>query len=88
MKNQPVPNALTRTASGNTGTFTSAGFIPHLDVPTTSGKISAPVKILFDTARRGIAVVYESNQNARVPTPPMRNGKYVFALPGGKEIEA
>ena len=65
-------------------TQTSEGYIPHLRVKTPGGLVMAPVKL--QPNGRGKIVQY-NREGAPVCPPPMRrDGRLVFALPGGAEV--
>lgn len=59
--------------------MTREGAIPHLPVVTDAGMILAPVKLVLDSP------IY-LKANAIKPDPMRRNGRLVFALPGGGEV--
>lgn len=64
-------------------THTTEGVIPHLIVETKGSRILAPVKIDYAADPRWMAK-YQTTLR-----PPMRrDGKLVFALPGGGEVLA
>ncbi len=66
-------------------TLTNEGYIPHLQVVTSSGVILAPVKLEKD--RNGKILCYTAKSRAYVAPAPMRKGgRLVFALPGGAEV--
>lgn len=66
-------------------TLTSEGYIPHLQVSTDDGVILAPVKLQPDHDGR-IRIKTEGSEVTRRPAPMRRNGRLVFALPGGGEV--
>lgn len=83
------PNGPGKTCAGQTGTFTTAGFVPHLPVPIEGGSFLAPVKLETHGNRRGWnSIVHGARHDLAVPAPLKRGGKYVYALPGGAEIAA
>lgn len=70
-------------------TFTKEGAIPHLRVETPHGAILAPVKLETEPDGKGgrkIIVGHEGSADKRLPTPVRRDGRLVFALPGGGEV--
>jgi hypothetical protein len=72
------------------GTFTREGVIPHLKVKTEYGTILAPVKVMTRPDRNGhprVDIDYSGPDDYRQPMPLRRNGRLVFALPGGGEVE-
>ena len=73
------------------GTFTREGVIPHLKVKTEYGTILAPVKVILRADRYGrqkVDIDYTGPDDYRQPMPLRRNGRLVYALPGGGEVEA
>lgn len=66
-------------------TLTSEGFIQHLEVVTDAGVILAPVKLQPDFDGR-IRCADVGSEITRRPAPMKRNGRLVFALPGGGEV--
>lgn len=69
-------------------TMTSEGYIPHLKVVTDEGVILAPVKLRTVRVTKGVRVYldYSKESDRRHPEPVRRDGKFVFALPGGLEV--
>lgn len=67
-------------------TFTADGVIPHLKVVTESGVLLAPVKMVPKS--RGTLAMQRRHGNDSLPVPMKRDGKLVFALPGGVEVLA
>lgn len=67
------------------GTKTTHGFVPHLAMRTGEGvDFWAPVKLVLAEVP---AQVYEAPLKQTIRFAPMvREGVYVFALPGGGEI--
>lgn len=59
------------------GTDTREGFIPHLRLAYDGGVIEAPVKIELPIKR-----------GEHLPHTKIRDGKRVYALPGGGELAA
>ena len=68
-------------------TLTDEGYIPHLEVVTAVGVILAPVKLQPDADGK-IRIKTEGSEVTRRPAPMRRNGRLVFALPGGGELVA
>ena len=66
-------------------TLTDEGYIPHLQVVTAIGVILAPVKLQPDADGK-IRIKTEGSEVTRRPAPMRRNGRLVFALPGGGEV--
>lgn len=64
-------------------THTTEGVIPHLIVDAAGKRILAPVKLDFDREPRWMPK-YQTTLRA----PLRRDGKLVFALPGGGEVVA
>lgn len=70
-------------------TFTSEGVIPHMQVVIGEAVILAPVKLETEPTNNGghkLASSRRGNQNRHDPRPLRRNGKLVYALPGGLEV--
>lgn len=69
-------------------TMTSEGYVPHLKVVTGDGVILAPVKLRTVRVAKGVRVYldYSKESDRRHPEPMRRNGRLVFALPGGGEV--
>lgn len=59
------------------GVETTEGFIPHLRIIYADGVLNAPV--MLDVPKRGTRVLR---------APLYRDGKRVYALPGGGEVVA
>lgn len=79
----------TKTCPGLTATFTVAGYVPHLSVHLQEGRLLAPVKLATQVGPRGGRNIVHGPRNSTLaPEPLIRDGKYVYALPGGGEIEA
>lgn len=77
-------------SAGYLGTYTKEGIIPHLKIVTEYGTILAPVKVVCRTDRYGrqkVDIDYTGPDDYRQPMPLRRNGRLVFALPGGGEVE-
>lgn len=71
------------------GIETLEGFIPHLRVVTSAGVIHAPVKLALTFDARGRTKVDYDTRNVedkRLPAPMRRDGRLVYALPGGGEV--
>lgn len=69
-------------------TYTDDGAIPHLLVATPGGDILAPVKLERREFGQGYRLEFGSNSSHdRLPKPLKRDGRLVFALPGGFEVE-
>jgi hypothetical protein len=68
-------------------TLTSEGYIPHLQVVTDIGTLLAPVKLQPDEAGK-LRIAASGFGAARYPGPMRRDGRLVFALPGGGEVLA
>ena len=71
------------------GTLTATGWISHLQWVTDAGMVSAPVKLRVEaTANGGRRVVtkHDGSADQRLPTALRRDGRYVYALPGGFEV--
>ena len=66
------------------GTETMEGYIEHRKVFTDCGVYLAPVKLLREGEGR-IALGRRYNDH-RFPYPERRDGRLVFALPGGGEM--
>ena len=68
-------------------TMTSEGYIPHLQVSTDDGVILAPVKLRTVRVAKGVRVYldYSKESDRRHPEPVRRDGRLVYALPGGGE---
>lgn len=66
-------------------TLTDEGYIPHLQVVTAVGVILAPVKLQPDADGK-IRIKTEGSEVTRRPAPMRRDGRLVFALPGGGEV--
>lgn len=62
-------------------TLTVEGYIPHIEVFTDAGIIHAPVKVTGEMRR-------DRNEKIPMPVPLRRDGRLVYALPGGGEIRA
>lgn len=70
-------------------THTTEGEIPHLRVIVFGGVIFAPVKLALTPNSYGhlrVEISEDAPSHQRFPTPMRRDGKLVFALPGGGEI--
>lgn len=69
-------------------TITDEGVIPHLPVVTPDGTIHAPVKLERYEHGKGyrleLSPMYGGGD--RLPRPMRRDGRLVFALPGGAEV--
>lgn len=65
--------------------MTREGAIPHLLVVTDAGTLLAPVKLQPNDAGK-VRMSKNGNGLARYPAPMRRNGRLVFALPGGGEV--
>lgn len=68
------------------GTETSEGYIAHREVFADCGLILAPVKLLKQGEGR-IATTY-TDGGYLFPIPMRKDGRLVFALPGGGEFVA
>ena len=66
------------------GTETSEGYIAHREVFADCGLVHAPVKLLKEGEGR-IATVWRDGCH-KFPIPLRRDGRMVFALPGGGEM--
>lgn len=71
-----------------TGTYTCEGIIPHL---LLEGGLLAPVKLVPQKGKEGnFGLAWEQRWNlgvnTRAPVPMRRDGRLVFALPGGGEV--
>lgn len=66
-------------------TLTREGAIPHLLVDTPFGTILAPVKLQAEPDGR-IRTSNVGSELSRRPAPMRRDGRLVFALPGGLEV--
>lgn len=71
-------------------TFTSEGHIPHLILG--GGEIVAPVKLVTQGKGGNYGIAWELRYvlgvRTRAPIPLRRNGRLVYALPGGGETQA
>lgn len=67
------------------GTYTSEGAIPNLLVPFDGGVIHAPVKLDRKEHGQGYRLIL-GNDTFKLPKPMKRDGRLVFALPGGAEV--
>jgi hypothetical protein len=76
-----VKNEYQRTSPFSTET--SHGCIRHIELFGDFGTIWAPVKLM---ARDGRTVTVHHDGGYRMAVPLQRNGRYVYALPGGLEI--
>lgn len=65
--------------------MTREGAIPHLPVVTDAGMILAPVKLQPNDAGK-VRMSKNGTDMGRYPAPMRRNGRLVFALPGGGEV--
>ena len=68
------------------GTETSEGYIPHREVFADCGMILAPVKLL--KVCEGRIATHHTDGGYLLPVPLRRDGRLVFALPGGAEYAA
>ena len=67
-------------------TITAEGTIPHLRIQTAAGEILAPVKL--QPNKNGRLLAYGPDGNRVLPRPMRRDGRLVYALPGGGEVLA
>lgn len=69
-------------------TITDEGVIPHLPVVTPAGMIYAPVKLERAEHGKGYRLKLSEMYGGgdRLPKPMKRDGRLVFALPGGAEV--
>jgi len=70
-------------------THTTEGAIPHLRIVTEYGIVHAPVKLVTAPNGRGhmrVVIDETAPSHQRFPSPMRRDGKLVFALPGGLEV--
>jgi hypothetical protein len=65
-------------------TLTNEGYIPHMLVVTDAGTLRAPVKL--QTEADGKIKTADINRNYLPPVAMRREGRLVFALPGGGEV--
>lgn len=65
-------------------TETNEGMIRHLRLKTDAGVIDAPVKLAVGEGGKILATTCTGNR--LLPTPLRRNGRLVYALPGGGEV--
>jgi len=64
-------------------TFTSEGAIPHMLMQYDGGTFLAPVKMTYQIGR-----AWNSDKQIHLQAPLRRDGRLVFALPGGGEVLA
>lgn len=84
-----ISHGPTKTCAGLTATFTSAGYVPHIAIRLQEGRLLAPVKLATQRGPRGgNNIVYGPRRDIAAPEPLCRDGKYVYALPGGGEMTA
>ena len=76
---------MTRTKDG---TDTTTGWVPHLHWVLDTCVVSAPVKLEVETTSIGRRIVrlLDGSADQRLPTALRRDGRYVYALPGGMEV--
>ena len=69
-------------------TLTATGWISHLHWVTDAGMVSAPVKLETEPTSIGQRIILNRDGSAdkRLPTALRRDGRYVYALPGGLEV--
>lgn len=65
-------------------TLTNEGYIPHLQVVTPVGVLLAPVKLQPEPD--GTIKTSDRSRNYVPPVAMRRDGRLVFALPGGLEV--
>lgn len=65
-------------------TLTNEGYIPHMLVVTEAGTLFAPVKLQPEPD--GKIKTTDRSRNYVPPVAMRRNGRLVFALPGGLEV--
>ena len=72
-------------------TETIEGRIPHLRLSTDMGVIHAPVKLVVETdidGGRSLTHYRRMSDDKPLPVPLRRDGKLVYAIPGGGERRA
>ena len=77
---------MTRTKDG---TDTTTGWVPNLQWVLDTCVVSAPVKLRVEATANGgrrIALKHDGSSDKRLPTALRRDGRYVYALPGGLEV--
>ena len=76
---------MTRTKDG---TDTAAGWVPNLHWVLDTCVVSAPVKLETEPTSIGQRIVLNRDgpSDKRLPTALRRDGRYVYALPGGLEV--
>lgn len=70
-------------------TLTTTGWVPHLQWMLDTCVVSAPVKLRVEATANGgrrIALKHDGPSDKRLPTALRRDGRLVFALPGGGEV--
>lgn len=73
----------------NHHTDTTEGPIPHLRLTCEAGTFAAPVKLATERRGNGPGIAYaRRNDGHSHPVPLVREGRYVYALPGGGEVLA
>ena len=65
-------------------TQTSEGLISHLQLVTECGVIRCPVKL--QVGADGKIGWFDGSRNPVSPAPMRRDGRLVYALPGGGEV--
>ena len=70
-------------------TLTTTGWVPHLQWMLDACVVSAPVKLRVEATANGgrrIALKHDGSADQRLPTALRRDGRLVYALPGGLEV--
>ena len=70
-------------------TLTTTGWVPNLQWMLDACVVSAPVKLRVEATANGgrrIALKHDGSADRRLPTALRRDGRYVYALPGGLEV--
>lgn len=70
-----------------TGTETSEGFIPHIDIMFDGGILKAPVKLALNEKNKGGGIrMREIHGRQKLPVPKRYGTGLVYALPCGYEF--
>lgn len=69
-------------------TLTTTGWVPNLQWMLADCVVSAPVKLEVETTSIGRRIVrlLDGSADQRLPTALRRDGRLVYALPGGLEV--
>ena len=69
--------------------LTTTGWVPNLQWVTDAGMVSAPVKLRVEATANGgrrISLRHDGSADKRLPTALRRDGRLVYARPGGLEV--